>query len=103
MTVPSLDSSSGSAFAQKPLCETRSGQAYLGKVSGLILDGSLHVKPRRRAPLQQHCFLVIWRTFYAVLIKKMNKCCYHLGRRSFLSVTIFKYINLIVTDCSDYN
>lgn len=62
---PSLDSSSGRAFAQKPLCETKSGQAYFGKVSGLILDGSLDVKPRRRAPLQQHCFLVIWSTQFS--------------------------------------
>lgn len=58
--LPSLANSSGSALAQKPLWETRSGQAYLGSESGWMREGSLLVKPRRSAPLQQHCFLVIW-------------------------------------------
>lgn len=58
--MPSLANSSGSALAQKPLWETRSGQAYLGSESGWMREGSLLVKPRRSAPLQQHCFLVIW-------------------------------------------
>ena len=58
--LPSLANSSGSALAQKPLWDTRSGQAYLGSESGWIRDGSLLVKPSRSAPLQQHCFLVIW-------------------------------------------
>lgn len=57
---PSLANSSGSALAQKPLWDTRSGQAYLGSESGWMRDGSLLVKPSRSAPLQQHCFLVIW-------------------------------------------
>lgn len=56
---PSFANSSGRALAQKPLWETKSGHAYFGRVSGLILDGSLEVNPSRRAPLQQHCFLVI--------------------------------------------
>lgn len=58
--LPSFANSSGSALAQKPLWDTRSGQAYLGRESGWMREGSLLVKPRRRAPLQQHCFLVIW-------------------------------------------
>lgn len=58
--MPSFANSSGSALAQKPLWDTRSGQAYLGRESGWMREGSLLVKPRRRAPLQQHCFLVIW-------------------------------------------
>lgn len=57
--LPSLASSSGSALAQNPFWDTRSGHAYLGRLSGLMRDGSLEVKPRRRAPLQQHCFFVI--------------------------------------------
>lgn len=59
MMFPSFANSSGRALAQKPLWETKSGHAYFGRVSGLILDGSLEVNPSRRAPLQQHCFLVI--------------------------------------------
>lgn len=59
MMFPSFANSSGRALAQNPLWETKSGHAYFGRVSGLILDGSLEVKPSRRAPLQQHCFLVI--------------------------------------------
>ena len=58
--LPSLANSSGSALAQKPLWDTRSGQAYLGSESGWMRDGSLLVKPSRSAPLQQHCFFVIW-------------------------------------------
>lgn len=59
MMLPSLENSSGSALAQNPLWDTRSGQAYLGRLSGFILEGSLEVNPKRKAPLQQHCFLVI--------------------------------------------
>ncbi|TNN77851.1 hypothetical protein EYF80_011908 [Liparis tanakae] len=44
--LSSLANSSGRALAQKPLWATRSGQAYLGRLSGFILDGSLAVKPR---------------------------------------------------------